>query len=107
MLVSQVDLELARLDGLSDVYAQIDELKVVKHFEFEHKGILWRELKQKQGANLQTVLQFDHLQFVVVFCLVEQSEDQAARVLRISEHTSLECQPEQLDRSLYVARQLI
>lgn len=107
MLVSQVYLELARLDGLSDVYAQIDELKVVKHFEFEHKGILWRELQQNQGANLQTVLQFDHLQFVVVLCLVEQSEDQAARVLRISEQASLKCQPEQLHCSLYVARQLI
>ena len=64
-------------------------------------------MQQNERTDLEAVLQLNQLQLVMIFRLVNQTEDEAAWIFRSSEHASLVGQPEELYCALDVASKLV
>ena len=82
-------------------------MKVVHLFKLHYEIFLVAQLHQNKRAYLQPVFQFDHLVLVVFFALLEETPDDTITLLCWSKHTHFVAEPEKLDRTLNIARQLI
>ena len=69
--------------------------------------ILRAHLHHEEGANFESVLQLVHREFKVVLGLAVEAEHQRIIVLRVRKQANLVIKPEELDRALDIAGQLV